>query len=155
MSANPDSAPIREEQRATRLSDAEWTVMRAVWNRTPASARDVLDQVGEQTGWAYTTVKTLLARLVEKGALSESRRANTNVYEPRITRNEARGSALRSLLDRAFDGTFGSLLQHLMTEERLSRHDLQALERMLQESEPSAAPASETRPAARRAKGRR
>src|SRR5918999_6247620 len=139
---------------AMRLSDAEWTVMQAVWNRAPASARDVLDDVGEETGWAYTTVKTLLARLVEKGALSEGRQANVNIYEPRITRNEARGSALRSLLDRAFDGTFGSLFQHLIDEERLSARDVQALERMLQEidngapvSAPTAStPASDAKP---------
>jgi BlaI family penicillinase repressor len=153
-----------------RLSDAEWTVMQAVWNRAPASARDVLDEVGEETGWAYTTVKTLLARLVEKGALSEGRQANVNIYEPRITRNEARGSALRSLLDRAFDGTFGSLFQHLIKEERLSARDVKALERMLHEidddnsaptsnastpaSDPASASAQPTR-AASEAKSRR
>jgi BlaI family penicillinase repressor len=139
-----------------RLSDAEWTVMQAVWNRAPASARDVLDDVGEETGWAYTTVKTLLARLVEKGALSEDRQANINIYEPRITRDEARGSALRSLLDRAFDGTFGSLFQHLIKEERLSARDVRTLERMLQEvdsdepgaaSTPSPSPATDATPA--------
>ena len=152
-----------------RLSDAEWTVMQAVWNRAPASARDVLDEVGEETGWAYTTVKTLLARLVEKGALSEGRQANVNIYEPRITRNEARGSALRSLLDRAFDGTFGSLFQHLIKEERLSARDVKTLERMLHEidgdvdidvdasataSTPASAPAEPT-PATSDAKPRR
>jgi BlaI family penicillinase repressor len=136
-----------------RLSDAEWTVMQAVWNRAPASARDVLDEVGEETGWAYTTVKTL--RLVEKGALSEDRQANVNIYEPRITRNEARGSALRSLLDRAFDGTFGSLFQHLINEERLSAGDVQTLERMLQEIDngaPSSAPATTSDAKPRRAR---
>ena len=152
-----------------RLSDAEWTVMQAVWNRAPASARDVLDEVGDETGWAYTTVKTLLARLVEKGALSEGRQANINIYEPRITRNEARGSALRSLVDRAFDGTFGSLFQHLIKEERLSARDVHTLGRMLEEIEsdgssniaPSATPeASEpkprrTRPSSTRTRGRR
>ena len=144
-----------------RLSDAEWTVMQAVWNRAPASARDVLDEVGDETGWAYTTVKTLLARLVEKGALSEGRQANVNIYEPRITRNEARGSALRSLIDRAFDGTFGSLFQHLIAEERLSARDMKALERMLQESDgdtTATAPASagpEAKPRGTRTKGRR
>lgn len=142
-----------------RLSDAEWTVMQAVWNRAPASARDVLDEVGEETGWAYTTVKTLLARLVEKGALSEGRserQTNVNIYEPRITRNEARGSALRSLLDRAFDGTFGSLFQHLITEERLSARDVQTLERILQEVDGDGAPlasASDTAEPPRAASG--
>jgi BlaI family penicillinase repressor len=141
-----------------RLSDAEWTVMRAVWNRAPASARDVLDEVGEETGWAYTTVKTLLSRLVEKGALSEGRQANVNIYEPRVTRDEARGSALRSLLDRAFDGTFGSLFQHLIKEERLSARDVRALERMLHEidsDKPSEIEEAETTPAASDAKPRR
>jgi BlaI family penicillinase repressor len=142
-----------------RLSDAEWTVMRAVWNRAPASARDVLDEVGEETGWAYTTVKTLLARLVEKGALSEGRQANVNIYEPRITRNEARGSALRSLLDRAFDGTFGSLFQHLIKEERLSARDVKTLERMLHQSDgdidADKSSETETTPAASEAKPRR
>jgi predicted transcriptional regulator len=138
-----------------RLSDAEWTVMQAVWNRAPASARDVLDEVGEETGWAYTTVKTLLARLVEKGALSEDRQANINIYEPRITRNEARGSALRSLLDRAFDGTFGSLFQHLIKEERLSSRDKQTLERMLQEIDNDKSSERETTPAASEASPRR
>lgn len=139
--------------------------MQAVWNRAPASARDVLDEVGEETGWAYTTVKTLLARLVEKGALSEGRQANINIYEPRITRNEARGSALRSLLDRAFDGTFGSLFQHLITEERLSSRDVETLERMLQEvdgddtarpaTKPASAKTRRTRAIVPHTKGRR
>lgn len=133
-----------------RLSDAEWTVMQAVWNRAPASARDVLDEVGAETGWAYTTVKTMLARLVEKGALSEGRQANINIYEPRITRNEARGSALRSLVERAFDGTFGSLFQHLIKEERLSARDVKTLDRMLHEIDGDA-DASPSTPASGRA----
>ena len=51
-----------------RLNDSEWKVMQALWGRHPATARDVLEQVERETAWAYTTVKTLLARLVEKGA---------------------------------------------------------------------------------------
>src|SRR5262245_21436844 len=103
-----------------KLSDAEWTVMRAVWARTPASARDVLEHAEGEAEWAYTTVKTLLARLVEKGALSMRMRGNVSLYEPRVTMRQARIAALRSLVDRAFDGTFGTLLQHLIAEEKLS-----------------------------------
>jgi BlaI family penicillinase repressor len=116
-----------------RLSDAEWTVMNAVWQRSPASARDVLGRVGAQTGWAYTTVKTMLERLAEKGALRARKQGNTSLYEPLVTREQARRSALRSLLDRAFDGALGSLLQHLVAEERLSRRDREKLARLLHE----------------------
>jgi predicted transcriptional regulator len=61
------------------------------------------------------------------------KRANAGLFEPVLTRRQARRSALRSLLDRAFDGTFGALLQHLLAEERLSEHDRKKLADMLDE----------------------
>lgn len=116
-----------------KLSDAEWTVMNAVWTGAPASARDVLERVHGETGWAYSTVKTLLARLVEKGAVGERKRANTSIYEPLISRSQARRSALRALLDTAFDGAFGSLMQHMVADEKLSKRDRAKLAEMLRE----------------------
>ena len=118
-----------------KLSDAEWTVMQAVWAGAPASARDVLDRVGRDTEWAYTTVKTLLARLVEKDALSVRMRGNVSLYEPLITKRQAQVAALRSLVEKAFDGTFGSLVHHLIAEEKLSSRDRRALARMLEEAD--------------------
>ncbi len=114
-----------------KLSDAEWTVINVVWERSVASARDVLEQTEAETGWAYTTVKTILSRLVEKGALRVRKRANTSLYEPLVSRKAARRSAVRSLLDRAFDGAFGGLLQHLVTDEKLSKKDREELKAML------------------------
>lgn len=116
-----------------RLTDAEWTVMNAVWNQNPASVRDVLAQVGSSTGWAHTTVKTMLDRLVEKGALREKKRANASIYEPKLTRDDARTSALRSLMERSFEGSFGSLVHHLVSSEKLSRKERERLARWLED----------------------
>ena len=116
-----------------KLSDTEWTVMNEVWRRSPVSARDVLEAVESETEWAYTTVKTILSRLVDKGALHVRKRANTSLFQPRISREKARRSAVKSLLEKAFDGTFGSLVQHMMTEERLSARDRKKLAAMLDE----------------------
>jgi BlaI family penicillinase repressor len=118
-----------------KLTDSEWTVMNALWERAPASGRDVLERIQPETGWAYTTVKTLLARLVEKGVISERKRGNQSLYEPRVTRAAARRVAVRGLLDKAFDGAFGSLLQHMIDAERLSKKDRERLHAMLQELE--------------------
>lgn len=115
-----------------KLSDAEWTVMHVLWERSPASARDVLERIGKQTGWAYTTVKTILTRLAEKGVLRERKGEGASLYSPRISRNSARRSAVRSLLDKAFDGAFGTLLQHMAAEERLSPRERAELEAMLE-----------------------
>lgn len=122
-----------QEPEVVKLSDAEWTVMNAVWAGSPASARDVLERVEAETGWAYSTVKTLLARLVEKGAVAERKRANTSLYEPLVTRQQARRSAVRALLDTAFDGAFGSLMQHMVADEKLSKRERDNLAEMLRE----------------------
>lgn len=116
-----------------KLSDSEWTVMNAVWKQTPATARDVLERTAAETDWAYTTVKTILARLVDKGALRERKRANVSLYEPVVSRGQARHSAVRSLLDKAFDGTFGSLFHHLVAEEKLSKKERDKLATLLSE----------------------
>lgn len=118
-----------------KLSDAEWTVMNALWEKSPASARDVLENCQEETAWAYSTVKTLLGRLVDKGALAERKRANTSLYEPLVTQTEARRSALRSLVDKAFDGAFGPLLQHMVSDEKLPKSDRRELNTILEELE--------------------
>lgn len=115
-----------------KLSDTEWIVMNAVWEAAaPVSARDVLDSV--ESAWAYTTVKTLLSRLAEKGVVSENKRANTNYYEALITRDQARGDALHLLVDKAFDGTIGSLLQHMVSREKLSKRDKERLAELMSE----------------------
>jgi predicted transcriptional regulator len=117
-----------------RFSDTEWTVLLPLWERAPATAREVHAAVGDANAWSYSTVRSLLARLVQKGALAEGRRGNQVLYTPRVTRTEAQRSALRSLVERAFGGRFGSLVQHLCEAERLTPSERRALERALDEA---------------------
>lgn len=117
------------------FSEAEWKVMKVLWQQHPASVRDLLDVLDADTGWAYSTVKTLLARLVDKGAVRVDKRANTSLFEPLVAEPEAQRSALRALLDRAFDGTFGALVHHLVAEEKLSPRDRDELRALLEETE--------------------
>lgn len=114
-----------------RFSEAEWKVMRVVWRRPGVAVREIVAELQGETGWSYSTVKTMLARLVEKSALSLERDANLYRYTATIDERDARRSALRSLLDRAFDGTLGSLLHHLVAEEKLSRREVEELRALL------------------------
>jgi len=117
-----------------KLTEAEWKIMNVAWERSPASARDILERVERETDWAYTTVKTLLSRLEAKGALRSRMRANTALYEPVLTPAQARRSALRSFLDTAFHGAFGPMMQFLVSDERLSKKQRDELVRLLKES---------------------
>ena len=115
-----------------KLNDSEWTVMQALWAQDGAvTARDVHAAVEAETEWSYSTVRTLLSRLAAKDAVAEDRRGKQLVYAPRLPRDDARRSAVRSLLDKAFGGTFGSLVQHIAEEERRSPRDRAELQRLL------------------------
>ena len=116
-----------------KFSDSEWMVMIALWERSPASVRDVLERIEPKTGWAYSTVKTILERLVEKEAVRVRKRGNSGLFEPLVSLQEARRTAVRSLVEKAFDGAFGSLFLHLFSEEKLSRKDRRQLTQMLEE----------------------
>jgi BlaI family penicillinase repressor len=117
-----------------KLTEAEWKIMNVLWKRHPASARDILEAVEAETDWAYTTVKTLLSRLEAKGALRSRMRANTALYEPVLSRANARRSALRAVLETAFHGAFGPMVQFLVSDERLSAKERDELLRLLKES---------------------
>ena len=72
-----------------RLTDSEWQIMNALWQGHPATAREVADRLPEDVRWAYTTIKTMLSRLVTKQAVSERKQGNASIYEPLVTRERA------------------------------------------------------------------
>ncbi len=115
-----------------KLSETEWQIMNALWQQYPASARDVLERLPENINWAYTTVKTMLSRLVAKKVVSERKRANTSLYEPLLTKHKARRSAFASLLNNAFEGTVGPLMHFLVEEKKLSPEQRRELITLLQ-----------------------
>jgi predicted transcriptional regulator len=87
-----------------RLTDSEWQIMNALWDGYPATAREISEKLPDENKWAYTTIKTMLSRLVGKKAVSERKRANTSVYEPLINRDDAQRSAVSILIETAFGG---------------------------------------------------
>lgn len=109
--------------------------MNTVWRKNPATVRDVYEALNGQTGWAYTTVKTFLTRLVEKGALSVTKAGNTSQFSPAIKQSSARRMALRALVDKAFGGTFGPMLHYLIEKDAMSVNEMTELKRLLEEEE--------------------
>lgn len=116
-----------------RLSETEWVAMKVLWDRGSATAREVHEALREETGWAYTTVRTMLGRLAEKGAVRAVKSGSAGSFEPAVTRRSARRSAVRALIDRAFAGAVGPFLHFMLEEERLSERDRRELRRLLGE----------------------
>jgi BlaI family penicillinase repressor len=103
-----------------KLTPPEWKLMNAVWQGHPVTARGIAERLESAEDWAYTTIKTMLSRLVGKGALAERKEGKTSLYEPLLTRRAARAQALGALASDAFDGAIGALMHFLVEEEKLS-----------------------------------
>jgi BlaI family penicillinase repressor len=118
-----------------KLSDAEWQIMNALWKHRPATAREIADNLPADTQWAYTTIKTLLARLTAKKAVGEHKRGNVSIYEPLVSQDKARRTAFDSFLNRAFDGTVEPLLNFLADERKLTDKRRRELLKILRNEE--------------------
>ena len=116
-----------------KLTEAEWQIMNVLWARYPATARGIAERLPQEVSWAYTTIKTLLSRLVEKGAVKESKKGNTSIYEPVLTRSNARRNAIKILANQAFDGAFGPLMHFLLEDQKLPTSQKQRLIQTLKE----------------------
>jgi len=116
-----------------KLSDAEWQIMNALWKKHPATARELMEEIPPENNWAYTTVKTMLTRLMSKNAVSEHKRGNTSVYEPLVSQQKARNGALKSLVDKVLGGTLEPVMHYLVEERKLSDKDRRKLIQMLEE----------------------
>jgi BlaI family penicillinase repressor len=114
-----------------KLTEPEWLIMNALWEKHPVKARDVIERLPSTVNWAYTTVKTMLDRLVEKKAVGKSKRGNIGLYEPLVSRRQARRTAMRIMLDQAFDGAFGPMMYFLMEDESLSAGERKELIKIL------------------------
>ena len=103
-----------------KLTEPEWLIMNLLWDKHPANARGIFERLPAEISWAYTTVKTTLDRLVDKHAVQKKKQGNVGYYEPILTRRQARSTALKSVLNHAFDGAFGPMMHFLAEDENLS-----------------------------------
>jgi BlaI family transcriptional regulator, penicillinase repressor len=114
-----------------QISDAEWEVMKAVWECQPVPASDVVERLGREHKWAPRTIKTMLNRLVAKGALAYEVEGKRFLYKAKVNRDACIRRESRSFLSRVFDGSVAPAVVHLLTHSNLSDEDLKQLRRIL------------------------
>jgi BlaI family transcriptional regulator, penicillinase repressor len=116
---------------APHLSEAEWEIMKVIWKKRFCSAQNVIDELAVPMSWSSATVKTLLNRLLRKGALRFKKTGKSYLYSPVWSENQCRTREAASFLDRVFDGALSPLLAHFVQSRRLSPKELQELEDIL------------------------
>ena len=113
------------------LTEAEWEIIQVVWEHEPCAAPTVQEELAERTQWTYSTVKTLMDRMVRKGLLTTSRIRNLMLYESAVSRVDAQQGELMRAVKRAFGGAFTPMMQFMLETDALAPEELGELEAMI------------------------
>lgn len=120
---------------AIQISEAESVVMQVLWQRAPQAADEVVAALADQQDWAEPTIKTLLNRLLNKGAIRATREGRRYLYSPLLSREAWLSSESESLLQRLFDGRIAPLVAHFGEQRKLSAQDIAELRQLIEELE--------------------
>ena len=115
----------------TDLTEAEWAIIKAVWENEPCTAPDIREKLHRQTAWAYSTVRTLMDRMVVKGLLAAEKVRNLTIYRSAVTREQAQRGELFYALKHAFNGALTPMVQCLLDTGNLTADELTQLESLI------------------------
>jgi len=116
-----------------QISEAESVVMEVLWKRNPLSADEVVSALSGQQEWKDATVKTLLNRLLNKGAISAEKDGRRYLYAPVLQRDAWVQGESENLLERMFGGRVAPLVAHFSEQRKLSRKDIAELRKLLED----------------------
>ncbi|MBD8872916.1 BlaI/MecI/CopY family transcriptional regulator [Rhodanobacter sp. DHB23] len=116
---------------APTISEAESRVMEPLWRHAPQSSEDIVAAVQQASDWHEKTIRTLLGRLLGKGAVRAEKDGRRYLYSPMLSREQWQSQESRSLLDRVFGGRLGPLLAHFSEHEKLGAKDVAELRKLL------------------------
>ncbi|HEY8748371.1 MAG TPA: BlaI/MecI/CopY family transcriptional regulator [Tepidisphaeraceae bacterium] len=114
-----------------QISDAEWEVMKAVWDGAPLTAGEVVERVATEQKWKPRTIKTLLNRLVKKGAVAMEPDGRRYIYRARVARDAVIRRETRSFLSRVFDGAAAPAIVHFLEHGQLTPDEIKRLRETL------------------------
>ncbi len=114
-----------------QISEAEYEVMKVVWNNAPISTNEVTDRLIQTTDWSPKTIQTYLKRLVQKGALTYEKNSRVFVYTPLVKKDEYLDQENSSFLKRFYDGNLASMLTNYLEKDTLSEKEIETLQDLL------------------------
>ena len=130
-----ENSPGRRRKSKPELTEAEWAIMKVVWEKEPCSAGTVQEILQQSKNWAYSTVKGAMDRMAEKGFLKISRIRNLQLFSSTINKEQAQKGEFKKMLKRAFDDALTPMMQFLFENEDISKNDLKHIRMLIDKAE--------------------
>ncbi len=126
---------LSREKPAVELTQAEWEIMKVVWEKEPCAAGTVQEAMAKKRDRAYSTVKTTMDRMTEKGFLEIEKIRNLQLFKSCVSEVDAKRGEFRKMLKRAFDGALTPMMQFLIEHEGLSKKQASQLRKLVNKAE--------------------
>ena len=118
-------------RKPVELTEAEWAIIKSVWENEPTTATAIQAKLQTKTGWTYSTVRTLMDRMVAKSLLAAEKEGKITLFRSAVTRRQAQRGELLYALKNAFNGALTPMVQCLLDTGNLSGEELAELEEMI------------------------
>ncbi len=120
-----------------KISEAEWRVMKLLWDKSPRTSNEIIHILDndKHVDWNPKTIKTLLNRLMNKGALEYEKQGRSYLYSPKVSENECQRIERQTFLGRVYRGALKPMLTAFIEDEKLTKEDINELKRILEKKE--------------------
>ena len=142
MSDSVKEQKTKNNERKIEMTEVEWEIMRVVWDKEPCAAGTVQEELARRrtssegdSGKAYSTIKTTMDRMVEKGFLQIEKVRNLQLFKSCISEVDAKHREFRKMLKRAFDGALTPMMQFLIEHEGISKDEASKLRELVKKAE--------------------
>ena len=115
-----------------QISDAEWDVMKVLWELGSASVNEICEKLVPETEWHPKTIRTMLIRLAKKRAVGNKMKDGVYHYFPLVTRESCTQQATQSFMQRVFDGALTPMVAHFASKRALTAEEKRELKKLLE-----------------------
>lgn len=119
----------------SKLTSSEWNVLNCLWERSPRTVMQIVNELEKTVGWARSTTITTLHRMEAKGLVRQERAARGKAYVPLVEREQAEVAETQSFLDRVYRGSVGLMMSAMAQRQELSAGEIAALRDILDQAE--------------------
>lgn len=115
-----------------KISDAEWEVMKVVWESHPLTSTEIIESIKPCTQWSSKTIHTLINRLVKKKALGVNKEASLYSFYPIVSEKECQREETKSFLQKFYDGSLSLLVANFIKDHKISPDEIEELRQILE-----------------------
>lgn len=116
-----------------KISDAEWIVMKVLWEESPLTSTDIIEYLKDKTDWKPKTIHSLINRLVKKGAIGINKEGAQFQFYPLVEKEECEMEETRSFIKKVYDGSLSLMVSNFIKNEKPSKDEIEELQNLLNE----------------------